>query len=153
MRKIYRMDSDFTSLELDDINDNMPYETRELMESFAHSIEMVESYLKEDGTYNLIDGTDVMLCILDEWEKGKMFKLMNLVFDTNRYTIVDISEDVLFGKHSENDYIGAEDTMKPIFDMYLDMYLDQDTVLDKINKYGMASLNERDKKVLESVDI
>lgn len=32
MKKIYRLDSDFTNLELDDINDNMSYETRELLQ-------------------------------------------------------------------------------------------------------------------------
>jgi hypothetical protein len=37
--------------------------------------------------------------------------------------------------------------------IYLDMYLDHDTVLDKINMYGMPSLSERDKKVLESENI
>ena len=43
--------------------------------------------------------------------------------------------------------------MKEIFDSYIDMYLDHDTVLDKINMYGMAALSERDKKVLESENI
>ena len=153
MRKIYRMDSDFTNPELDDINDNMSYETRELMLSFAHSIELVETYQREDGTYHSDDGTDVLICILDEWEKERMFKLMDIIFDPSRYTIKDISEDVLFGRHSEKDYKGVEEHMKGIFEKYLNMYLDQDTVLDKINKYGMASLTEIDKKVLESDNI
>jgi hypothetical protein len=153
MKKIYRLDSDFTDLELDAIYDGMPKDTKELMESFAHSIEMAESYLREDGTYHSVDGTDVLVCILDEWEKEKMFRLMDLVFDSGRYTIKDISEDVLFGKHSEKDYKGMEEHMKGVFDKYLDMYLDHDTVLDKINMYGMPSLSERDKKVLESDNI
>lgn len=153
MKKIYRLDSDFTQEELDEINSNMPYETKQLMESFAVSIEMLETYLQEDGTYHESEGKDVMIVILDEWEREKMFRLMDLVFDRSRYTIVDISEDVLFGKHSEKDYIGVEDTMTPIFDMYLDMYLDHDTILDKINMYGISSLTERDKKVLESENI
>ena len=46
-----------------------------------------------------------------------------------------------------------EEKMKEIFDSYIDMYLDHDTVLDKINMYGMTSLSERDKKVLESTNI
>jgi hypothetical protein len=150
MKRIYRLVSDYTKPELDEINDCMPKEVRDLMERFADSIEMVESYLSEDGTYNSEDGKDVMLCILDEFEKKKMLELMDLVFDGRRYTIVDISEDVLFGNHSEKDYKGAEEHMECIFNAYLDMCLDQDTVLDKINKYGIASLNERDKKVLES---
>ena len=153
MKKIYRLDSDFTQEELDEINSNMPYETRELMESFAGSIEMLETYLQEDGTYHPSEGKDVMIVILDEWERERMFRLMDLIFDRSRYKIVDISVDVLFGRHSEKTYVGTEDEMKQIFDMYLDMYLDQDTVLDKINMYGISSLTERDRRVLESTDI
>lgn len=153
MRKIYRLDSDLTQEELDEINSNMPYEARELMEIFAGSIEMVETYLKEDGTYHPSEGKDVMIVILDEWEKEKMSELMDMVFDPSKYEMSDISEDVLFGRHSEKTYVGTEDKMKPIFDSYLDDYLDQNTVLDKINMYGISSLSERDRRVLESADI
>ena len=62
---------------------------------------------------------------------------------------VNTTDAVLLGEHSEKTYKGIEEHMKPIFDMYLDLYLDQDAVLDKINKYGMASLTDRDKRVLE----
>ena len=94
-----------------------------------------------------------MIVILDDWEKKRMLELTDLVYDSKRYDIKDISEEVLFGNHSEKNYPGVEEKMKEIFDSYIDMYLDHDTVLDKINMYGMASLSERDKKVLESENI
>jgi hypothetical protein len=149
MKKIYRLDSDFTQEEIDEISSSLPTEGRELLECFA-GIEMAETYLKEDGTYHPSEGKDVMIVILAEWEKEKMSELMDMVFDPSKYEMSDISEDVLFGRHSEKTYVGTEDEMKSIFDSYLDDYLDQDTVLDKINMYGISSLTERDKKVLES---
>lgn len=94
-----------------------------------------------------------MVVVLDDWEKKKLIEFTDFMYDKKRYTIKDISEDVLFGKHSEKNYPGVEEKMKEIFDSYIDIYLDHDTVLDKINMYGMASLNERDKKVLESTNI
>jgi len=114
---------------------------------------IAEISVKEDGTYGVNEGREIMIVALDEWEMEKMIELTNLVYDSNRYTVKDISEEVLFGKHTEKDYPGVEEKVKELFDAYLDIYLDHDTVLDKINMYGMASLSERDKKVLESENI
>jgi len=154
MRKIYRLDSDYETDEINKIIDKIPTVEKDILIDFAESIDfLVEVCIKEDGTYGQNDGKEIMIVILDEWEKKKMIELTNLIYDSTRYIIKDISEDVLFGKHSENNYPGVEEKMKKIFDSYIDMYLDHDVVLDKINMYGMASLNERDKKVLESTNI
>ena len=121
---------------------------------FGESLDfLVEVCLKEDGTFSYTEGKEIMVVILDDWEKKKILEFTDLVYDNKRYSMKDISEDVLFGKHSEKNYPGVEEKMKEIFDTYIDMYLDHDTVLDKINMYGMTSLNERDKKVLESENI
>lgn len=154
MRKIYRLDSDYETDEINKIIEKIPDSTKEILVDFAESLDfMVEVCLKEDGTFGKTDGKEVMIVILDDWEKKKMLELTDLVYDNKRYVIKDISEDVLFGKHSENNYPGVEEKMKEIFDSYIDMYLDHDTVLDKINMYGIESLTEIDKKVLESSNI
>ena len=154
MRKIYRLDSIYTTDEINEIISNIPKDTKEILVKFADSLDLIaEICLKEDGTYCKTDGKEIMIVVLYEWEKERMIELTDLVYDRTKYTIKDISEEVLFAKHSEKDYPGVEERVKEIFDTYLDMYLDHDTVLDKINMYGMPSLSERDKKVLESENI
>lgn len=153
MRKIYRLDSDYTNSEVDDIINAIPKEVKENMEVMADSIDMIEIYLQEDGTYHISEGLDIIICILDEYEKEKILKLTDMVYERSKYSIKDISESVLFEQHTEKEYKGVEDKVKKIFDRYLDVYLDHDTVLDKINMLGMTSLSERDKKVLESANI
>lgn len=153
MKRIYRLNSDYTSSEVDDIIETIPVHHLELLIEFSDSIDVAEFYLKEDGTYHANDGHDTIICVLDDYEKEKLFKLTDMVYDRFRYTIKDISEEVLFGQHTEKEYKGVEDKVKKIFDRYLDTYLDQDTVLDKINKLGIACLTERDKRVLESANI
>jgi len=154
MRKIYRLDSDYETDEINKIIENIPDPTKNILIDFAESLDfLVEVCRKEDGTYSRTEGKEIMVVVLDDWEKKKLIEFTDFMYDNKRYVIKDISEDVLFGKHSEKNYPGVEEKMKEIFDSYLDMYLDHDVVLDKINMYGMASLNEKDKKVLESTNI
>ena len=154
MRKIYRLDSDYETDEINEIIENIPEPTKQILVDFAESLDfLVEVCRKEDGTFSRTEGKEIMVVILDDWEKKRILELTDLVYDSKRYDIKDISEEVLFGNHSEKNYPGVEEKMKEIFDSYIDMYLDHDTVLDKINMYGMASLSERDKKVLESENI
>jgi hypothetical protein len=154
MRKIYRLDSDYTTDEINEIISNIPKDTKDILVKFADSLDLIaEICLKEDGTYCKTDGKEIMIVVLYEWEKERMIELTDLVYDRTKYNIKDISEEVLFGKHTEKDYPGVEEKVKEVFDTYLDMYLDHDVVLDKINMYGMPSLSERDKKVLESENI
>ena len=154
MRKIYRLDSDYETDEINEIIENIPEPTKGILVDFAESLDfLIEVCRKEDGTFSRTEGKEIMVVILDDWEKKRMLELTDLVYDKNRYVIKDISEEVLFGNHSEKNYPGVEENMKEIFESYIDMYLDHDTVLDKINMYGMASLSERDKKVLESENI
>ena len=154
MRRIYRLDSDYETDEINEIIENIPNPTKQILVDFAESLDfLVEVCLKEDGTYSRTEGKEIMVVVLDEWEKKKILEFTDLIYDNKRYSMKDISEEVLFGKHSEKNYPGVEEKMKEIFDSYIDMYLDHDTVLDKINMYGIASLSERDKKVLESENI
>jgi hypothetical protein len=154
MRKIYRLDSDYTTDEINEIISNIPKDTKDILVKFADSLDLIaEICLKEDGTYCKTDGKEIMIVVLYECEKERMIELTDLVYDRTKYNIKDISEEVLFGKHTEKDYPGVEEKVKEVFDTYLDMYLDHDVVLDKINMYGMPSLSERDKKVLESENI
>jgi len=154
MKKIYRLDSDYINSEIDPIIDNLQKEIYHIVEDFMETLELIEFYQLPDGSYSKHDeGLNLAICILDDYEKEKFLIFINSIYDKNRYTIKDISESVLYGIHTEKDYLGVEEYVKKIFDNYLDIYLDQDTVLDKINIYGISSLNERDKKVLESIDI
>jgi hypothetical protein len=154
MRKIYRLDSDYLTEEVNEIISKIPKVTKETITKFVDYLDLIEEIcIKEDGTYGKDEGKEIMIVVLYEWEKEKMIELTNLVYDSTRYTVKDISEEVLFGVHTEKDYPGVEEKVKKIFDAYLDMYLDTDVVLDKINKYGINSLTKRDKKALESHNI
>lgn len=150
MRKIYRLDSSYTNREIDEIVESLPKEVRTIMEESIESIDIEEFYLQEDGCFSRFgDGQATVVCILSDSEKERLLDMTNRIYEKSRYTIEDISEKVLFGRHSEKDYRGVEEHVKVLFDRYIDDYLDHDAVLDKINMYGMASLSERDKRVLE----
>lgn len=149
MRRIYKVESDYTKQEVGEIIEGMTEYDRKPLWDFAEKMEFVDAYRKEDGCFDIEEGNEITIIIADEWERKKMVELMHGFLDLSRYSIEDITDAVLLGEHSEKTYKGIEEHMKPIFDMYLDLYLDQDAVLDKINKYGMASLTERDKRVLE----
>jgi hypothetical protein len=149
MRRIYKFESDYTNSEIKSIVEKLPNHITNMLFDFSKKIDYVEVCKKEDGTFDLYDGTDVCIVIVDEWEKKKMIDIIITIFNIHRYKIMDITDDVLFGKHSEKYYNGVEEYVKVIFEKYLNTYLDVDTVLDKINKYGINSLTKRDLHVLD----
>ena len=58
--------------------------------------------------------------------------------------VEDITEDVIFGRYRVNNRVIEE---------YLDENLTIDSVIEKVNKYGMPSLTKRDLKKLEEDNI
>ena len=53
MRKIYRLDSDYETDEINEIIENIPNPTKQILVDFAESLDfLVEVCLKEDGTYS-----------------------------------------------------------------------------------------------------
>lgn len=71
--------------------------------------------------------------------------LERIGFPKNKKSHVeDITEDVIFGRHSEHNRVIEE---------YLDENLTIDSVIEKVNRYGMPSLTKRDLKKLEEDNI
>ena len=58
--------------------------------------------------------------------------------------VEDITEDVIFGRYRVNNRVIEE---------YLDENLTIDSVIEKVNRYGMPSLTKRDLKKLEEDNI
>jgi hypothetical protein len=125
MKRIYKLSSSYEQNEIESMLEKAPVEIlQEIGNSGKDPL---------DGVY-----------IADELGMHRISELIGSVLDESRYSIEDITESVVFGKHSEE-----SETHKAIFEEYLDKHLTIDAVLDKINKYGMASLTKRDFKALE----
>ena len=63
-------------------------------------------------------------------------------------TIEDITDEVLYGQHNMEIYGFFKNEMIMIFDEYIIDNITKDIVLDKINLYGVESLTENDKRIL-----
>ena len=63
-------------------------------------------------------------------------------------TVEDITDEVLYGKHDLEVYGFLKENVMITFDDYIENYITKDIILDKINLYGIDSLSENDKRVL-----
>lgn len=61
----------------------------------------------------------------------------------------DITEDILYDVHDLSVYGYAMENMEALFHFYRRDHLTKDVILDKILKYGIDSLTENDRKILE----
>jgi hypothetical protein len=73
MRKIYRLDSDYLTEEVNEIISKIPKVTKETITKFVDYLDLIEEIcIKEDGTYGKDEGKEIMIVVLYEWEKEKM---------------------------------------------------------------------------------
>ena len=72
-----------------------------------------------------------------------IFKRMGFSENKKRY-VEDITEDVIFGRYH---------VYNRVIEEYLDENLTIDSVIEKVNKYGMPALTKRDLKKLEEDNI
>ena len=72
-----------------------------------------------------------------------IFKRMGFSENKKRY-VEDITEDVIFGRYH---------VYNRVIEEYLDENLTIDSVIEKVNRYGMPSLTKRDLKKLEEDNI
>ena len=63
-------------------------------------------------------------------------------------TIEDITDEVLYGKHNMEIYGFLKESVIITFDNYIENNITKDIILDKINLYGIDSLSDNDKRVL-----
>lgn len=129
---VYRIDTNLTKKESEDIYKNLTYDEIEDIESFNMNACDVEI----NGVMSsfIITTRDVLVKII-------LFLRQNQI----DFSYEDISDEVLFGQmsfesvefqESINDFIRENITI--------------DTVLDKINQYGIENLSEFDKKFLDN---
>ena len=72
-----------------------------------------------------------------------IFERMGFSENKKRY-VEDITEDVIFGRYH---------VYNRVIEEYLDENLTIDSVIEKVNRYGMPSLTKRDLKKLEEDNI
>jgi hypothetical protein len=62
--------------------------------------------------------------------------------------IYDITDEVLYSRHDMEVYGFFKEELMISFDDYIVEYITKDIILDKINLYGVESLTENDKRIL-----
>lgn len=78
-------------------------------------------------------------------------KLLDIYNNYNiRFTIFDISKDVLFDLIKSDGFV-YDSFINEFINNYINSNIDVDVVLDKINELGIKSLNERDNSILKSI--
>lgn len=129
---VYRIDTNLTKKESEDIYKNLTYDEIEDIESFNMSACDVEI----NGVMSsfIITTRDVLVKII-------LFLRQNQI----DFSYEDISDEVLFGQMS----FESVEFQEGIND-FIRKNITIDTVLDKINQYGIENLSEFDKKFLDN---
>ena len=128
----------------------LPKTTQDFLEDFVNQYDLYD--LRYDGE----------VC---HWHDGDMF--LSVGFCTDEYaidfkkwddiihegmegftTVEDITDEVLYGKHDLEVYGFLKENVMITFDDYIENNITKDIILDKINLYGIDSLSENDKRIL-----
>lgn len=119
--------------------------------------ENIDKIVSSMSPSDKIYGTSVNMKVFDVIENGRLSmyafcddtNIEKALYLYNKYnvelTIQDISDNAIMGEVKVND-----DEFNLILNDWLADNLTVNDVLDKINKFGIKSLTELDKKVLES---
>jgi hypothetical protein len=148
--KIYRFISSFSEEDTNIGLHRLPKTTGDFLVDFINQYDLYD--LRYDGK----------VC---HWSEGDMF--LSVGFCTDEYaiefkkwddiihegmegftTVEDITDEVLYGKHDMEIYGFLKENVMITFDDYIENYITKDIILDKINLYGIDSLSENDKRVL-----
>ena len=120
---------------------------------FILSLECIEMYFDGEKYTSEADNNSslsIITCTEDEINQLKAidFKLHH---DIEGYTTVtDITDDVLMGVYDCDKYDFAKELVIDFLYEWRKIYLEQDDILDKINKYGIDSLTQQEKDYLET---
>jgi hypothetical protein len=98
--------------------------------------------------FNNESGKTAMYAAIEEGQIKQLFS--EFVKQEIQFSYEDITKQVLFGTIPTLENEELNNNLQSIASMFIDDNLDTNVVLDKISELGMASISERDKKVLES---
>ena len=148
--KIYRFISSFSEEDTTIGLDRLPKTTQDFLVDFVSQYDLYD--LKYNGK----------VC---HWSEGDM--CLSVGFCTDEYaiefkkwddiihegmegftTVEDITDEVLYGKHDLEVYGFLKENVMITFDDYIENNITKDIILDKINLYGIDSLSENDKRIL-----
>ena len=114
-------------------------EERDLMEEFDENLQYIE--LEDDD--NWVDPT---IGIFSE-EFLDFIKSMCEKYEV-KYKITDITDQYIYSSSAFEEFLNKYSDKKKDIENYILYNTSVDDILDKINKFGIDSINEIDKKIL-----
>jgi hypothetical protein len=148
--RIYRFISSFSEEETTIGLDKFEKETKDFLIDFANRYDFFD--LRYDGKVCHWRDGDLYLSVgFCPEEYAIEFKKWDAIIHEGMdgFTKVeDITDEVLYGKHDMEIYGFLKENMIITFDDYIENYITKDIILDKINLYGIESLSENDKRIL-----
>lgn len=154
MKRVYEY---FTTFSFDDTIERKDRITESELE-FLESLELIDLYF-DGNKYSWaeesedFDSITIMVCTEKELLKVKEidFKLHH---DAEGYSkVTDVTDEVLMGIYDCDRYGFAREAIMIMLYDWRKMYLEEDDLLDKINKYGADSLTQQEKDFLETGEL
>jgi len=150
MRRVYEYFSTYKTEDSVEKHDRLT----EIDLEFIDSLELID--LHYDGEkYTWKDEKDnteltIIVCTEDEINKIKEIDF-RLHYDVEGYSkVTDVTNDVLMGVYDCDRYGFAREIVMAMLYDWRRTYLEDDDLLDKINKYGANSLTQQEKDFLET---
>lgn len=129
--------------------------TQESLNKFVLSLDQftLEHFCNIYSSFNYIEfeienGFTAMYATISDNQIEKLF--LEYVKHEINFSYEDITKNVLFGEFPKLEDEEKNNNLQAITKLFVEDYLDVNTVLEKISKMGIKSINEIDKRVLES---
>lgn len=155
MKRIYEYISTYTEEETEAIMyDRATPEDLEFLDTF----EYLEMYVDGDKySWKVLSPATktfyLIICTEEELQKIKDFD-HRLHFDINGYSETnDVTEEVLYGTYDCDRFGFAREAAMVMIYEWRKEHLEEDDLLDKINKYGSDSLTEQEKDFLNTGEL
>lgn len=155
MEKVFKVISSYSSE--DTTNGLKKLNASESKDYYSFEDDSNSNFFMFDGKVCHWENGHLMLAII--FGEDKKIELLKYLDDKihegceGYTTIEDITEEILYTLHDTSIYGFAEDNLKHDFHVYRESFLYKDDVLDKICKYGIESLNENDKLLLQDKEL
>ena len=151
--KIYKIITSYKSDDTGKVFDSLPKEIQNIIMDLVDKYEWYD--FKYDGKVcHWRDGDlecSVGICpedFITEFKKWDDY----LHKDCEGYTYVyDITDEVLYGQHEYEIYGFFKEHIQMFFEEYIVKHITKDHILDKINLYGIESLTDNDKRILDGL--
>lgn len=154
MEKIFRILSTHTSDETERGLKNITLYEYEFMVNLFNDLDCID--FKFDGKrYNPKGYIEVLFTRFDDEKLDKFLEIdRKLHEDSSGWTKVeDITKQVLYTIHDTSMYGLFEKDILEMFHRYKTDYITKDDILDKIWEYGISSITENDKNILNDLPL